>query len=210
MTRFEADGRLERGDFGIDIELSLAPGRYVVRGANGSGKTSLLRLVAGLDGLSAGELTIDGVALDQPSRQLFVPAHQRDIAMAFQAPLLFDHLTAGQNVAYPIKRHHRSASPERFLDAVGATRFSGHRPSALSGGQAQRVALARALANQASTLLLDEPMSAIDQHDRDQLMGSLQDSGAKWVLWVSHDPGEPAAVDGEIVVDAQRGARLSD
>ena len=210
MFRFQVDGRLERGELRLDIELNLAPGRYVVRGENGSGKTSLLRLVAGLDMLSHGAVAIDGVPLDQPAPRRFVPAHQRDVAMAFQTPHLFDHLSVRNNVAYPLRRRQSPASPEPFLARVGAEELSHRRPSELSGGQAQRVALPRALANQASTLLLDEPLAAISQQDRGDLMETLERSGATWTLWVSHDPTEPTSFDGEIVVDPQRGARLND
>ena len=107
-------GRFRRGDVDFDLDLSLPAGRIAVVGPNGSGKSSLLRLIAGLEALAAGHLTLDGIPL-APRPEIFVPSHERPIAMSFQEPRLFAHLRVIDNVAYPLRRAGRPLDQRALL-----------------------------------------------------------------------------------------------
>ena len=145
---------------GVDLEVP--PGGCVaLLGPSGGGKTTLLRLVAGLDTPDAGRVVLDGQDLGR------VPPERRRTALVFQQPRLFPHLSVRDNVAFPLVVDHTPRRParteaDRFLHLVGAADLSARRPDSLSGGQQQRVALARALAAGPDVLLLDEPFSALD------------------------------------------------
>ncbi len=156
------------GDFALDVSLDVASGTTVaVVGPNGAGKTTLLRALAGLVALDHGHVTLDDVVLDDPGRDLFVPAETRPVGVVFQRYLLFPHLSALDNVAFGLRaRGARRAEARRrageWLERVGLADRAAARPAELSGGQAQRVALARALVTEPALLLLDEPLAAAD------------------------------------------------
>jgi len=199
-------GNLQRGSLHLDLALDLPPGLTTVAGPNGVGKTTLLRLIAGLEALDNGRLLVDRVVVDAPAEGRFVPTHQRSIAMAFQDLRLFPHLSSLDNVAFPLRRlGYRRATARRLandlLTRVGAGPITDRRPVELSGGQAQRVALARSLAGQPRVLLLDEPLAAIDRDSRTELRSLLADTSlAPTVLWVSHDPDDGHVAASQIVV----------
>ena len=196
-------GRFQRGDVDFDLDLSLPAGRIAVVGPNGSGKSSLLRLIAGLEALDDGHLTLDGMPLDHRP-EIFVPPHERPIAMSFQEPRLFSHLRVIDNVAYPLRRAGRPLDEARVqLERVGAGPLADLRPARLSGGQAQRVALARALAVDAPTLLLDEPLAAIDEAGRAEVGSLLRSLDTHRIVWVTHDPAD--AGDADVVVSIRDG-----
>jgi molybdate transport system ATP-binding protein len=198
-------GHLRRGTLAVDLDLEIPTGLTTLTGPNGVGKTSLLRLIAGLDALDHGTLSINGSTVDDPAARRFVPAHQRPIAMTFQELRLFPHLTSLDNVAFPLRRTGHSRTDARsqaraLLERVGAGDISDHHPERLSGGQAQRVALARSLAAQPDVLLLDEPLAAVDAESRDDLRTLLtQPDLAPTVLWVSHDPNDSHLTGSRIV-----------
>ncbi|HAB56584.1 MAG: ABC transporter [Acidimicrobiaceae bacterium] len=201
--RLSICGRFRRGDIDFDLDLSLPAGRIAVVGPNGSGKSSLLRLIAGLEALDDGQLTLDGTRLDHRP-EIFVPPHERPIAMSFQEPRLFSHLRVIDNVAYPLRRAGRPLDGARIhLDRVGAGSLADLRPTRLSGGQAHRVALARALAADAPTLLLDEPLAAIDEAGRDEVGSLLRSLNTRRVLWVTHDPADTG--DADVIVSIRDG-----
>jgi molybdate transport system ATP-binding protein len=153
------DARLvvRRGRFTVDVEFAVADGEVLgVLGPNGAGKTSALRALAGLEPLADGHVTLDGQDLTRRRPE------DRYVGVVFQDYLLFPHLTALDNVAYGLRAGGmRKATARRdaagWLEQVGLTERTGHRPRQLSGGQGQRVALARALAARPRLLLLDEP-----------------------------------------------------
>lgn len=180
-----------------DIDLDVAAGeRFALLGPSGSGKTTLLRIVAGLDQPDRGDVRIGGVSLRG------VPAERRGLGVVFQEPLLFPHLTVGENVGFALRLrgvHARSrrALVEEALEQVGLAGYGGRRPQQLSGGQAQRVALARALVTRPRLLLLDEPFSALDTPLRRELRGwltELQERTGTTLLLVTHDQEEALAV----------------
>ncbi len=198
-----------RGDFSLEVDLAVASGEVLgVLGPNGSGKTSLLRAVAGLTPVSTGEIRLDDTVLDRVDGDVFVPPEQRSIGVVFQDYLLFDHLSALDNVAFGlrargVKRAAARARAARWLDHVGLAGRADDRPARLSGGQRQRVALARALAVEPRALLLDEPLAALDVATRRDLRRELRRQLATFDgvrLLVTHDPLDAYALADRIAI----------
>ncbi len=155
---------------GLDLGLDLPSGRTLaLLGANGSGKSSVLAILAGLLMPDEGRAELDGRTLFSigSGDQQWTQPHERGVALLAQEPLLFPHLSVAENVAFGPRSRGRSRSEaralaEHWLTEVDATGFGRSRPGMLSGGQAQRVAIARALATQPELLLLDEPLASLD------------------------------------------------
>lgn len=202
-ARVAVHGTIGRGDFSTVVDIAIEPGHTViVRGPNGAGKTTLLRTIAGLDAVVDGEVHIDGIAADAPAARVFVPAHRRHVAMAFQEARLFPHLRVAPNVAFGLKasgvsRAEAERRALRALASTGAEHLADARPSELSGGQAQRVGLARALALEAPVLLVDEPLSAVDADIRNELRDLIAAHPAT-TLWVTH--ADPSSLPSDATV----------
>jgi spermidine/putrescine transport system ATP-binding protein len=172
------------------VSLSLPTGQFLcLLGPSGCGKTTLLRLIAGLEQADAGEIWIDGDRVD------LLPPQMRPVHTVFQSYALFPHLSVFENVAFGLRlRRLDSAEIKRAaneaLDLVNLAHQSQQMPSTLSGGQQQRVALARALVLKPKILLLDEPLSALDPHLRQQMRAELKriqrQVGISFVM-VTHD-----------------------
>ncbi len=202
----DISGVLERGDLLMKVDLTIAPGRTAVVGVNGSGKTSLLRLIAGLEALSTGRLTIDERVVDEPARGTFVAAHQRRAAFVFQDHRLFPHLNVVDNVAFALRRQGVRRDEARVrslaaLDELGLSHLAGAAPNSLSVGQRQRVAVARALSTPADTLLLDEPLASVDDDSRGDLRDRLTTTAHATVIWVTHEPSDADIADAVITLD---------
>ena len=193
---------------GVDLEV--AAGEVVaLLGASGSGKSSLLRAVAGLEDVAAGEVAWDGRSMVR------VPVHKRGFGLMFQDGQLFEHRDVGSNIAYGLTGLPRAQRGERvreMLELVGLPGFERRRVTTLSGGQAQRVALARALAPAPRLLLLDEPLSALDRALREQLATDVRATlckGGTTALYVTHDQDEAMTVADRVgVMEAGRLLRL--
>ncbi len=203
----ELDGELARSGWTLQAELlEIGEGVTAVIGANGVGKTSLGRALAGLDHLQQGRLLIDGVVVDEPEAGVFVPAELRPVGMAFQDYRLFGHLKAIDNVAFGLRRCgvDRRSARSRASQVLERVDLDPHvwqkRPAALSGGQRQRVALARALAVEPDVLIVDEPLAAVDSSGRARLRSLLSESPARYVILITHDPVDVATLAQEVVV----------
>ncbi len=178
------------------VDLDIAPGRVVALvGTSGSGKSTILRLIAGLDRPTAGEVRVDGRIVEDVDPRC---------ALVFQEPRLLPWRTLANNVALGLRgRRADRAEIARWLDAVGLAEFAGHRPRQVSGGMAARAALARALIGRPGVLLLDEPFAALDALTRlrmqDLLIDVQRDTGATVVL-VTHDVDEALYVADDVVI----------
>ena len=192
------------------VDLDVAAGEIVaLLGASGSGKSSLLRAVAGLEDVADGDVAWDGRSMVR------VPVHRRGFGLMFQDGQLFEHRDVGGNIAYGLTGLPRARRGERvreMLELVGLPGFERRRVTTLSGGQAQRVALARALAPAPRLLLLDEPLSALDRALREQLATDVRDilrEGGTTALYVTHDQDEAMTVADRVgVMESGRLLRL--
>ncbi|QFU17578.1 ABC transporter ATP-binding protein [Microvirga thermotolerans] len=191
-----------------DINLSVRRGEIVALiGGSGCGKTTLLRLVAGLDRTSAGAIHLDGEAIGEPH-----PA----VGIVFQEPRLLPWLTVAENVAFGLSRldaAERRARVAHALDKIGLAEHAGRWPRDLSGGQQQRVAIARAFVAHPKVLLLDEPFSALDAFTRaslhEHLLG-LWEETRPTVLLVTHDVHEAVTLADRVVVMQPKPGRIFD
>jgi len=160
-------GSVRQGHLILDIDVVVGTEIVAISGVNGIGKTTFLRVLAGLLPLDAGILQVNGIVLDDVDNQIFVPAHLRNVGMVFQDNVLLPFLSALDNVAYPLMATGvgQQQAHQLAIDAMGQHGI-GHlaqmKPTQLSGGQQQRVALVRALINKPQLVLLDEPLSALD------------------------------------------------
>ena len=192
------------------VDLDVAAGEIVaLLGASGSGKSSLLRAVAGLEDVADGDVAWDGRSMVR------VPVHRRGFGLMFQDGQLFEHRDVRGNIAYGLTGLPRARRGERvreMLELVGLPGFEQRRVTTLSGGQAQRVALARALAPAPRLLLLDEPLSALDRALREQLATDVRTilrRGGTTALYVTHDQDEAMTVADRVgVMESGRLLRL--
>jgi ABC-type Fe3+/spermidine/putrescine transport system ATPase subunit len=185
------------------ISLNIASGEFItLLGESGSGKTTMLRLIAGFEQPSSGEIWMQGVRLDA------LPPYKRRVNTVFQQYALFPHLNVRDNVAYGLRVTNAPANEigKRVDDALRMVKmdsFAAARPATLSGGQQQRVALARALVNRPLLLLLDEPLSALDANLRKEMQSelkSLQREVGITFLFVTHDQDEAMALSDRIAL----------
>jgi molybdate transport system ATP-binding protein len=198
-----------RGEFQLDVAFQAEPGTTTVLvGESGAGKTSVLRLVAGLDRLDRGHVTVGAQQYADAGRNLHLPAWERDIGYVPQDYALFPHLSVFDNVAFGprasgMPRHRITSAVTEALTLVGIPELARRRPHELSGGQQQRAALARALALQPAVLLLDEPLSSLDLQTRRALRVELRALLVRLpclTLYVTHNPVEALVLSDQIVV----------
>ena len=170
-------------------------------GHSGCGKTTLLRLMAGLLPLQSGEIVLNGSTLASPS--LMVPPELRSVGMVFQEGALFPHMSVVDNVAFGLRNNGGKERAREWLARVGLSDYADRYPDSLSGGQRQRVALARAMAPEPAVLLFDEPYANLDVPLRRTLRKDareiIRETGAVGVF-VTHDPDEVLAMGDNVVV----------
>jgi ABC-type Fe3+/spermidine/putrescine transport system ATPase subunit len=186
------------------ISLDIASGEFIsLLGASGCGKTTLLRMVAGLESVTAGSIEIDGRNVTE------LPPERRDIAMMFQSYALLPHLTVAENVRFPLRmrgignREEQQEKVKAALETVQLGHLGERKPRQLSGGQQQRVALARAIVSTPKVLLLDEPLSNLDARLREDMQVELIEIHQRLgltTIFVTHDQEEALSLSDRIIL----------
>jgi len=198
MATLQADFTLPLRDFALELALDVS-GTVALVGPSGAGKTSVLRVVAGLADPRRGHVALDGERWLDTERGLSLPPERRRVGLVFQDYALFPHLSVRANVAFGAGGRDVGPLLERFR--IG--HLAAAHPQELSGGERQRVALARALARDPAVLLLDEPLAALDAHTktevRHELAELLRELGLPALL-VTHDYEDAAALADEVGV----------
>jgi len=192
--------------FELDVNAKFDPGFTIVFGPSGAGKTTLLECIAGLLTPNSGAITIGSNIFFDSSRRLNLAVPQRRIGYVFQDLALFPHLSVENNIGYGIRSFPAEIRDKRIVEITGSFQIShllGRKPSSISGGERQRVALARALITGPQILLLDEPMSALDNTTKSKIIDDLR----RWntvhqipVLYVTHSREEVFALGDHLVM----------
>lgn len=175
-------------------------------GPSGCGKTTMLRIIAGFEKPTSGEIKFDGVTVS--GNGVFVPPEKREIGMVFQSYAVWPHMNVFDNVAYPlkikkVKKEIINNKVKEVLEIVHLSQFADRMPSQLSGGQQQRVALARALVAEPKLLLLDEPLSNLDAKLRESMRYEIKEIQKKLgitVIYVTHDQVEAMTMSDRVFV----------
>ncbi len=199
--------RVQRSGFGLEADLRL-PGRGVTAlfGHSGSGKTTLLRAVAGLERHPGSYLEVGGQVWQDDDHGHFLPPHRRPLGYVFQEASLFPHLSVRGNLTFGLKRippSERRVNMDHTLQLLGIEHLLERQPEGLSGGERQRVAIARALLASPRILLMDEPLAALDQARKREILPYLERLCAELdipVLYVSHATDEVARLADHLVL----------
>jgi len=209
----QARFRIKLEDFILDVDISLpARGVSAIFGPSGCGKTTLLRAMSGLDQHTGGLMKINETIWQ--SGDQFVPTHQRSVGFVFQEANLFPHLTVLGNLEYGFKRapeSERRLSLERIIDLLDITSMMHRKPGTLSGGEQRRIAIARALAANPKLLLMDEPLSGLDQNRKEELLPYVEVLHSELdipVIYVSHSMDEVARLAHHLIL-LERGRVLA-
>ncbi len=191
------------------LNLSVEQGEcFSFLGPSGCGKTTTLRMIAGFENLDEGELYSDGKLFSSSYKHFYLPPEKRDFGMVFQAFAVWPHMNVYDNVAFPlhIKKLPKKEIQERTemaLKATSLTKEAELYPQTLSGGQQQRIALARAVAINPKVMLLDEPLSNLDPHLREEMRFEIKELQTKFgftVIYVTHDQAEAMALSDRMLV----------
>lgn len=192
-----------------DFNLVVKDGEFVsILGPSGCGKTTTLRMIAGFERATEGEIYIGEQCVSSSLKGSFAPPEKRDIGMVFQSYAVWPHMTVAENVGYPLKikkveKSERDRRVQEMLELVHLGEYGKRYPNQLSGGQQQRVALARALVAEPGLLLLDEPLSNLDAKLRESMRFEILEIQKKTgitVVYVTHDQSEAMAMSDRVVV----------
>ncbi|QRM56550.1 molybdenum ABC transporter ATP-binding protein [Sinorhizobium sp. BG8] len=194
------------GAFTLDASFLSSRGVTALFGRSGSGKTSLIRAIAGLSTPDEGRIALDGDVLLDTARKIRVPMHRRRFGYVFQEPRLFPHLTVRQNLNYGrwfSPRGARKADLGQIVTLLGISALLDRRPANLSGGEKQRVAIGRALLSSPRMLLMDEPLAALDEARKAEILPyleKLRDETNIPIIYVSHSVAEVARLADRVVL----------
>ncbi len=188
----------------LDVDLTIDKGEFVTFfGESGVGKTTLLRILAGLTRPDSGYIEFDGQVWFDNAKNFSLPVGQRRVGFVFQEHSLFPHMSVRQNLLFALADKTKVSMIDGWLELLGLQGLREQKPARLSGGQKQRVALARTLVNGPKVLLLDEPLSSLDIESRlklqDEIVSIYQKTGITTIL-VSHDLAEVFKLSGKIFV----------
>jgi multiple sugar transport system ATP-binding protein len=193
----------KRTDAVTDFNLSVGRGELVVLvGPSGAGKTTVLRLVAGLEEVTSGTISIDGKIVTE------VAPEDRDVAMVFQSFALYPHMTVAENIGFPLKlrktrKDEIARTVKKAAEMLGVSDLLERKPNSLSGGERQRVAVARAIVRQPKVFLFDEPLSNLDAPMRSQMrleIARLHQRLSATMIYVTHDQTEAMTLGDRLVV----------
>jgi molybdate transport system ATP-binding protein len=190
------DVRKRLGDFSIDARFETAAGVTALYGPSGTGKTTLVNMIAGLIAPDCGRIRLDDLVLFDSKAHIDVPAHRRRIGYVFQEGRLFPHLTVTANLDYGRRMSalaHDPTETARIVNLLDIGHLLERRPGKLSGGERQRVAVGRALLMRPRLLLLDEPLASLDAARKREILPYLErlrDEARVPMVYVSHQPGE--------------------
>ena len=192
------------GPLDLDVDFQVQTGEFVTLfGDSGAGKTTILRMLAGLTDPDCGRIEADGEVWFDSDRKINVPAGKRHVGFVFQEYSLFPHMTVRQNLEFALEDKKNSKQIDEFLDLVSLKGLAARRPHQLSGGQKQRLALIRALLRKPRVYLLDEPLSALDLDLRlklqDEIFVRYRSAGIA-TIFVSHDLAEVFKLSGKVLV----------
>jgi molybdate transport system ATP-binding protein len=202
----EIQVRHRLGAFLIEADIRASGRILAISGPSGAGKTTLLNMIAGLLRPEEGRIVVDGVAFLDTATGLDLPTRLRRIGYVFQEPRLFPHLSVAGNLKYGARfapRGARLVGFDQVVALLGVGHLLARRPALLSGGEKQRVAIGRALLSSPRALLLDEPLTAIDDARRRDILGlieQLRDAFAVPIIFVSHQAGEVERLASDIAV----------
>jgi len=195
------------GDFSLNVAFAIDyPGVTALFGPSGAGKSTVINAVAGLLRPSRGHVKINGSTVFDSNAGIFLPPRRRRVGYVFQDARLFPHLSVERNLLFGWRRTGQKATPEdiaEVLDLLGLSALLDRKPATLSGGEKQRVAIGRALLSGPDLLLLDEPLAALDQKRRGEILPYLKRLGEQSgipMLYVSHAIDEVAALADRVVV----------
>jgi len=202
----DVDVAHRQGDFMLEARFESAGRLTALFGPSGSGKSSLINIIAGLARPERGRVVVDGRVLVDTEKRVFVPKHRRRVGLVFQDARLFPHMSVAANLRYGrffTPAAERYAAPDAVVDLLGIGHLLDRRPSGLSGGEKQRVAIGRALLASPKLLLMDEPLASLDEARKAEIMPyieRLRDETKIPIVYVSHSVAEVARLASEIVV----------
>jgi molybdate transport system ATP-binding protein len=206
MSPLQARFTLERGAFRLDARFDAGRGVTALFGASGSGKTTVLRCIAGLTRAPSGYVALEGQCWQDEARGWFVPAHKRPCGYVFQESSLFAHLSVRRNLAYGWRRipaAERRTEFDRTVELLGLAPLLERMPGNLSGGERQRVAMGRAILASPRLLLMDEPLASLDTGRKAEILyyiERLRDELALPILYVSHALDEVVRLADRVVL----------
>jgi len=192
------------GIFNLDVSIEINSNDFIIIfGKSGSGKTTILRMLAGLTEPDNGYINVNDLVWYDSTKKIKYPTRKRKIGFVFQDYALFPNMTVRKNLEFALEDKKKLNFVDEILEIVDLTELGNRKPLTLSGGQKQRVALARALMRKPDILLLDEPLSALDFEIRNKLQDELQEIHQKFnitTIMVTHDLNEAFKLSDKVLV----------
>jgi molybdate transport system ATP-binding protein len=202
----DVDIRKQLGAFVLDVRFKASGGLTALFGRSGSGKSTIINVIAGLIAPDDGRITVNGSTIVDTAQRLAIPQYRRRIGYVFQEGRLFPHLSVRQNLLYGqwFSTHRaNTADLDRIVAMLGIAHLLDRRPAGLSGGEKQRVAIGRALLSNPQLLLMDEPLAALDEARKQEILPyieRLRDSSNIPIVYVSHSVAEVARLATTIIL----------